>query len=242
MSMTVTERDKKLLGFLAAFIVLLLFFVFVFKPLAEKNKELEKEVGKMQELQSEYGDKASGAQDMLTKEKDTQQMLGNVLARFYPMQQSQDAERMITTLMLNHGLEIQSLSVTMPEIASKMKWYQYSANAKELEGQPAQETETGLSLYAARITCVAEGDEQSLWDLVDEISVSYPAISIVSTEWYTSEKPVAAAAMQETDEKKAGADGGEKDAEADGGEELSMPKTITTSRLTISFEIFMCNQ
>ena len=38
MNMTVTERDKKLLGFLAAFMVALLFFVAVFRPLSAKNK------------------------------------------------------------------------------------------------------------------------------------------------------------------------------------------------------------
>ena len=69
MNMTVTERDKKLLGFLAAFMVALLFFVAVFRPLSAKNKELDQEVAKMQELQAEYGDKALGAQDMVAKEK-----------------------------------------------------------------------------------------------------------------------------------------------------------------------------
>ena len=38
MNMTVTERDKKLLGFLAAFMVALLFFVAVFRPLSAKIK------------------------------------------------------------------------------------------------------------------------------------------------------------------------------------------------------------
>lgn len=226
MNMTVTERDKKLLGFLAAFMVALLFFVMVFRPLSAKNKELDQEVAKMQELQAEYGDKASGAQDMVAKEKSTSQQLQGVLARFYPMLQSQDAEKMLTTLMLNHGLAVQSLTVTMPEIESDVKWYQYSSDAKQ-QGEAAEQGEEKLlSLYAAKITCVAEGDEKQLWELVDDVSANYPAISISSAEWSVSEKPVEvsqSALEEETDS-------------------LPEQNTVKTNRLTISFEIYMCNQ
>ena len=229
MNMTVTERDKKLLGFLAAFMVALLFFVAVFRPLSAKNKELDQEVAKMQELQAEYGDKALGAQDMVAKEKSTSQQLQDVLARFYPMLQSQDAEKMITTLMLNHGLAVQSLTVTMPEIESDVKWYQYSNDAKQQGEATEQGEEKLLSLYAAKITCVAEGDEKQLWNLIDDISANYPAISISSAEWSVSEKPVAVSQSTLADE-------------TDGMESESTGETVKTNRLTISFEIYMCNQ
>ena len=225
MNMTVTERDKKLLGFLAAFMVALLFFVAVFRPLSAKNKELDQEVAKMQELQAEYGDKALGAQDMVAKEKSTSQQLQDVLARFYPMLQSQDAEKMITTLMLNHGLAVQSLTVTMRDV----KWYQYSNDAKQQGEATEQGEEKLLSLYAAKITCVAEGDEKQLWNLIDDISANYPAISISSAEWSVSEKPVAVSQSTLAEE-------------TDGMESKSTGETVKTNRLTISFEIYMCNQ
>lgn len=249
MNMAVTQRDKKLLGLLAAFFVFAVFFILVFSPLAEKDSKLEKELAKMQEENEEYGSKASGAQEMAVKEQSVQGTLSGVLARYYPMLESQDAERMITTLMINHGLEVQEMSVSMPDSADRIKWYQYSEKAKEQAAASAdtESQETELLLYAARVTCVAEGEKQDLWALVDEVSASYPAISIVSADWSLTnqeeELSTAANTVQEEEMKEEGA--GENVLsdtvrELPGSKEDAGQKT--TDRLTISFEIFMCEQ
>lgn len=264
MNMIITERDKKLLGYLAAFLIAFMFFLLVFKPLAAKNKEIKSELKAATEKEIEFDNKASSAQDMATREEQTKEQLGNVLARYYPMQQSQGAERMVTTLMLNHNMDIQSLSVTMPENASVVKWYQYSGEGKEAEITPpktSEETENVLSLYAARVTCVIEGSDQDLWQLVDDISDHYPAISISSAEWVTTEQPAAepprpvstpepVRQMEEED----GGEIGVEDLDFGDEEEFAEPEpepqpvimpvtqTVKTDRLTISFEIYMCNQ
>lgn len=271
MNMIITERDKKLLGFLAAFIIALMFFLLVFKPLAAKNKQIKSELRAATEQEIEVDNKASGALDMAAKEEQTKEQLGNVLARFYPMQQSQGAERMITTLMLNHNMAIQSLSVTMPETASVVKWYQYTEEGREEAITPsksADEAGNVLSLYTARVTCVIEGSDQDLWQLVDDISEHYPAISISSAEWVTMEQPVAETQRltvtptptPEPELEDESDDEGIEDEEFDvtGDEEfdfaeeeefvepepqvtLPVIQTIKSDRLTISFEIYMCN-
>lgn len=265
MNMIITERDKKLLGFLAAFLIALMFFLLVFKPLAAKNKQIKSELRVATEQEIDFDNKAASAQDMALQEEQTKEQLGNVLARFYPMQQSQTAERMITTLMLNHNMDIQSLTVTMPETASVIKWYQYTEAGREAEITPpksSEETENVLSLYTARVTCVLEGDDQDLWQLVDDISDHYPAISISSAEWVTTEQPVAEPphpiATPEP-EVEAEDEGEEAGAEETGDEDLNpaddeefmelepqvmipTTQTVKSDRLTISFEIFMCNQ
>lgn len=264
MNVMITERDKKLLGFLAAFLIVLAFLMLVFRPLAQKNGELAEEIKTAREQEADFDDKASGALDMADQEEATRQKLGNVLSRFYPMQQSQDAERKVTTLMLNHGLEIQSLTITMPETASVLKWYQYSENGKAAGEIPASQKEGGeasLALYGARVVCVAEGNEQDMWELIDDISDNFPAISIISVEWDTSETidtlqqaQETAPADFETDVEEAEHNGEEAEnsqeeaeEEADEQEEsapwqLSEAETVRTDRLTIGLEIFMCNQ
>lgn len=186
---------------------------------------------------------------MAVKEQSVQGTLSGVLARYYPMLESQDAERMITTLMINHGLEVQEMSVSMPDSADRIKWYQYSEKAKEQAAASAdtESQETELLLYAVRVTCVAEGEKQDLWALVDEVSASYPAISIVSADWSLTnqeeEISTAANTVQEEGIKEEGA--GENVlsdtvGELPGSKEDAGQKT--TDRLTISFEIFMCEQ
>ncbi len=267
MNVIVTDRDKKLLGFLAAFLIALAFFVLVFRPLGQKNSQLAEETKIAREEKSEFDSKASDALTMADKEEETRQQLDSVLARFYPMQQSQSAEKKVTTLMLNHGLEIQSLTVTMPENANVLKWYQYSENAKAAEEIPASEEEGEeviLSLYGARVVCVAEGDEQDMWELIDDISDNFPAISIVSVEWDLARVQSAAqqpvenmvaeqqeeAADEESEADEAQAEESEVDeaqADEEEAEEEIIPQqleteTVRTDRLTIGLEIFMCNQ
>ncbi|MCM1126297.1 MAG: type II secretion system protein M [Lachnospiraceae bacterium] len=266
MNMVITERDKKLLGILAAFLIALMFFLLVFKPLAAKNKQIKSELRVTTEQEADFDNKASSAQDMALKEEQTKEQLRNVLARYYPMQQSQGAERMVTTLMLNHNMSIQSLSVTMPETSTVVKWYQYSEAGREAEITPkgSDETEVLLPLYTARVTCVIEGSDQDLWQLVDDISEHYPAISISSAEWVTTEQPVAETPRPtpvptpepELDEEETDFD---MDEDGEAGEEdldlweeeftepepqvvMPVTQTVKSDRLTISFEIYMCNQ
>lgn len=267
MNMIITERDKKLLGFLAAFLIVLMFFLLVFKPLAAKNRQIKSELRAATEREIEFDNKASSAQDMAAKEDQTKEQLGSVLARFYPMQQSQEAERMVTTLMLNHNMTIQSLAVTMPETASVVKWYQYTEAGREAEITPsksADEADTVLSLYTARVTCVIEGSDQDLWQLVDDISEHYPAISISSAEWVTMEQPAAEPARPAAEPKpepkteSGNEEAGDEDFDfadeefaepepeefAEPEPQVIMPvtQTVKSDRLTISFEIYMCNQ
>lgn len=264
MNMIITERDKKLLGFLAAFIIALMFFLLVFKPLASKNKQIKSDLRVATEQENEVDNKAAGAQDMAAREEQVKEQLGNVLARFYPMQQSQEAERMITILMLNHNMSIQSLSVTMPETASVVKWYQYTEEGREEAITPsksADETGDTLSLYTARITCVIEGSDQDLWQLVDDISEHYPAISISSAEWVTTEQPMAEqqrpTATPTPEPEPEDEVIGDEEFELTGDEEFELAEeefvepepqtvlpviqTVKSDRLTISFEVYMCN-
>ena len=122
MNMTVTESDKKLLSFLAAFLLAIAFIFFVFRPLTEKNKALEKEISEAKQQEISIDMSASLSEDMSQTEQAVREQMTGVLQRFYPMLQSQDAGNMVTVLMLNHSLQIQNMQITMPEKASNLKW------------------------------------------------------------------------------------------------------------------------
>lgn len=194
MNMTVTESDKKLLSLLAAFILGILFIFFVFIPLSEKNSKLEKEIEEAKQQEMSMDMSAALAGDMAVTEQTVREQMTQVLQCFYPTLQSQQAENMVTILMLNHRLQIQNLSITMPEKASNLKWYQYSVNANPMvpdealnENSETAGNDSGFGVYTARVTCTAEGDRNDLMAFVDDISDNYPAISILSAEWSTLE-------------------------------------------------------
>lgn len=218
MKMTVSENDKKILSYLVAFLIAILFSLIVFRPLLVKNSQLRKELSTTKVELKNAERKRTNNEDMEKQEAQMTEKAKETLARFYPMLQSQSAEQMVTTLLLNHNLQIQSVNITMPETSNELTWYQYSENAQPQEEESEEEN---MRLYAARIICVADGDSEDLWKLIDDISINYPAISIAGAEWSATEKIV-----EETQE----------------DSENVVSKTVRTDRLTLNLEIFMCNQ
>lgn len=182
MNMTITESDKRLLSFLAAVLLLLLLVFLVLRPLADKNSDLKRQItaAKDQEVVMDLG--AALAEDAGTVEEETGEQLEETLKRYYQNLQSQDAEKMVTTLLLNHRMQIKNLTVTMPDTKSDLKWYQYSEKAAtEIVGEEKIEGQTGI--YAVRVLGGAEGSRADMLALLTDISENYPAISIAAVEW-----------------------------------------------------------
>ena len=181
MNMTITESDKRLLSFLAAVLLLLLLAFLVLRPLADKNSDLKRQItaAKDQEVVMDLG--AALAEDAGTVEEETGEQLEETLKRYYQNLQSQDAEKMVTTLLLNHRMQIKNLTVTMPDTKSDLKWYQYSEKAAtEIAGEEKIEGQTGI--YAVRVLGGAEGSRADMLALLTDISENYPAISIAAVE------------------------------------------------------------
>lgn len=182
MNMTITESDKRLLSFLAAVLLLLMLAFLVLRPLADKNSDLKRQItaAKDQEVVMDLG--AALAEDAGTVEEETGEQLEETLKRYYQNLQSQDAEKMVTTLLLNHRMQIKNLTVTMPDAKSDLKWYQYSEKAAtEIAGEEKIEDQTGI--YAVRVLGGAEGSRADMLALLTDISENYPAISIAAVEW-----------------------------------------------------------
>lgn len=229
MNFTISESDRKLLSILAALVLAIAFFILVFQPLNRRNQQLQKEISEVKEQENAMNVAASLAGDMVKQEQEAKNALDEILICFYPMLQSQEAENMITVLMLNHSLQIQNMSITAEGTPSTLQWYQYSGNATaqmpaESQSQTSAITDN-FGIYTIRLNCTAEGNKENLMALVDDISVNYPAISILGTEWSVVEK--------RTETTQSGTN--EEDSEI----QIPVTRTETTGSLTISLEIFM---
>lgn len=182
MNMTITESDKRLLSFLTAVLLLLLLVFLVLRPLADKNSDLKRQITAAKDQEVVMGLGAALAEDAGTVEEETGEQLEETLKRYYQNLQSQDAEKMVTTLLLNHRMKIKNLTVTMPDTKSDLKWYQYSEKAAtEIAGEEKIEGQTGI--YAVRVLGGAEGSRADMLALLTDISENYPAISIAAVEW-----------------------------------------------------------
>lgn len=229
MNMTITESDRRLLSVLAALILAIAFVLLVFRPIMQRNEQLQKEISQVKEQENAMNIAASLSEDMIRQEQDAKNALDEILVCFYPMLQSQEAENMLTVLMLNHSLQIQNMSIVVEETPSTLQWYQYANNVSQQTSAEAQSSDTAAAdnfgIYTIRLTCSAEGSRENLMALVDDISVNYPAISILSTEWSVVERQA-----------QAGQSGESEDAN---GMQTPVARTETTGGLMISLEIYM---
>lgn len=184
MNMTITESDKKILGYLAAFLIVFFSAILIFRPLLIKNEELRKKLSVAAVEVKSAQRKQSSIEEIREQETQTLQQTKETLARFYPILESQEAEKMATTLLLNHHLQIQSLQVSMPEASENLESYFYAEEEAALdESEEEEEMEETLHLNTIRIYCVADGSKEDVWKLLDDLSENYPAISIAGAEW-----------------------------------------------------------
>lgn len=239
MNIVITQRDKKLLSYLIAFVVLIGFAFLVFKPLWDGNKQLEGEI-ELAKTQADYElSQETVAATMQKTAAETQVQLQSSLERYYPMLQSQEIESILTQLMLYYGDQIQSLTIAMPQKAADLEWYQYADATQASTGEvPAEEIEQStFAVYAARVSCLIEGDRNNLQELVDTIAFKCPAMSITSLEWTYDD---VAAPVEAESEEVAEADE-ENEAEV---EPQSKPATITVheDKLSLNLEIYMCDR
>ena len=180
-TMEITERDKKLLLFMAFFVIVLGFGFFIIRPLSQADAELKIELENQQELMME-----EAAKD------------------FYPVMKSQEIDRLLTGIVVGKGLESRQMTITMPQSELKLEPYYASAaaaedsmaqsaaqGASEEDGSTAQATETVFTgIYAAQVQMTIRGNRVTMQQMVDELTRNYPSIRITSAGWGTENNSI----------------------------------------------------
>ena len=175
-----TERDKTLLSAMAIAILLVVLGWFVFKPLVEQNIELNKHAAELESQRADAQDKLS----MLENERNlNDSMMQQYLAAtdsFYPMMQSTEIDRLLTSMVLGRGLAAVNLSITMPQDLTDVKPYQYSVDGVQTQDDSA---DTASGVYAATVSMSISGSKADLQQFIDTLYTDAPAIRIVSYAW-----------------------------------------------------------
>lgn len=128
-----TERDKKLLVFLASFLIIVGFAVLVFLPGMEKIDALNLEVDEAVETQQEMEIKVASLLQMNKNYEDTADQYQKAVKDFYPLMKSQEVDRLLTEIVLKCGLTATQLNIVMPGEPVVLTPYVGSALALEEE-------------------------------------------------------------------------------------------------------------
>lgn len=199
-TMEITERDKKLLLFMAIFVIVLGFGFFVIRPLSQADAQLQIELESQQELMMETQQKLIMLPAMESSLEKTQEELEEAAKDFYPVMKSQEIDRLLTGIVVDKGLESRQLTITMPKGELQLDPFYASAAAAEEsmaqaasgeDGSTAQAAETVFTgIYAAQVQMTIRGSRVTMQQMVDELTRNYPSIRITSAGWGTENSSV----------------------------------------------------
>ncbi len=185
MTLKLTERDKKLLVFLAAFVIVVGLGFGVFYPLLEKNQEKAEALAeaKLERLEKER--KSSMLGDMRTKVDSMKEELSDTQKSFYEITPSMGIDKMLTGMALSYGLEVRDLDIVMPETGDYTSLTGYAEILLKLVSQNGGGDGASVysGAYTADITMIMKGGREGLQSMLDACAAQEPKLRISEFYW-----------------------------------------------------------
>ena len=198
-----TQRDKKLLGFLAIVIVLFVFIRLLIMPQMERYFDLDTEIELAELEKHEMNLKMVSVEGTRKRNEELKEELQVASEPYYSMQTSQEIDREITGIFLQYGVNIVNLSITMPSGPSELKIYAGWENisGEMMQGQmdagkvdmqdktdaagKTMQNQMNLpkdvvqdQVYAADVVVKCTGTRAQMTEMIDFITRENPAIFV----------------------------------------------------------------
>ena len=189
MNLTVTERDKKLLGLTACLAILAVFGVYLIRPALAEQEALEGEYEAALQKQQEYQaqiDARAALDDSIAQNEAALKTAGEP---YYPAGlETRQMDDIITGLALKNGLFPQSLTLTeaVPGAVSAYLAMQEQADGSASPAEGADQTgeasdapQTG-GVYIGTATLSAQGDVSCWLRFLDEVERSCKGLRVTN--------------------------------------------------------------
>ncbi|MCP1101917.1 hypothetical protein M2454_000710 [Aequitasia blattaphilus] len=194
---TITEKDKKLLSFLACFVIVTILGFFVVWPIWSKGFEKGEQVQQEEMVKGEMEGRIARHQAVQKNLGKKEAEVAKVQEEFYPLMESQDIDKAITKMVIDRGLRIEDMQIEMPtdplwvipfqdsQMAQSVKAAEEAAAA---EAEDSSETDTyeeedavtadkpegaitqTKEVYGAKVKLTVAGSVDGFWNLIDGIS------------------------------------------------------------------------
>ena len=190
MNLTVTERDKKLLGLTACLAILAVFGVHLIRPALAEQEALGGEYEAARQKQQEYQaqiDARAALDDSIAQNEAALKTAGEP---YYPGGlETRQMDDIITGLALKNGLFPQSLTLTeaVPGAVSAYLAMQEQADGSAAPAEAADETgeasdapQTDGGVYIGTATLSAQGDVSCWLRFLDEVEHSCKGLRVTN--------------------------------------------------------------
>lgn len=194
MTLKVTERDKKLLVFLAIFVVVVGLGAGVILPLLSKSQELREELTQAQLVQTEKEQKVLSLSTMEKRKKEAEASLEEMKKEFYGVMQSKDIDKMLTEMALSNGVVVNEMDIAMPSLGEYTQLTDYSkmliaAALNNEEGtQDKEEAPSYGGVYTAQVEMTMTGGRVPLQAVLDNCASQEPKMRIAEFLWQADKK------------------------------------------------------
>lgn len=182
MQLQMTERDKKLIVFLAIFVILVAGGYWGVYPAVKGIIAVNEQIADARALRELNEVKIAQAPLIEAENQNMKGDLSDLRGDFFPMMTSAQVDRYLTGLILDYGLYAYDLDIAMPTAEAQVEPYQYSKKAAEAAAQQetaaAASSETGMELEhtGADDTQSAELSPETI--LPEDISTGIYAVAV----------------------------------------------------------------
>ena len=182
MTITITERDKKLLYFCGIAVFLFFFVRFLFLPALDSMQHAEESLQTAEEARSEMELTIVQSPAAALQVQQSEEALRSAAAAFYPALKSDALDALITGIELNHHLTPLSLTISAPVpvpggggVADAFHWNDILAPMQPPVWDSAADAEY---LCSAAVSFRAQGSRADFAALLDDLAANYPAIEL----------------------------------------------------------------
>ncbi|MBQ8923957.1 MAG: hypothetical protein IJ053_04095 [Lachnospiraceae bacterium] len=247
MKVEMTERDKKLLVFLSIFVIVVCIGYWGIYPVVKDIGEINTKIQEEEDLKDLNEFKVSQLPLIEGETADMEEKIAEVKETYYDIMDSSEVDKYFTNMVLDFGLYSYDLSISMPNDTTDLEPYQYSRKAlgmpdeeyygedtssedllslddDEEDSEDLFEDEDNYSttgIYTVGITMKLGGTETDLIEFIDYLSGIDKKLRVVNYSW-SEERSIQYG--------------------SDSEDELGDFEIVTNKTLTISLEIYMCEE
>lgn len=188
MTTKLTNRDKKLLVFLAVFLLVVGLGGGVILPLLEKNRSVGEKAAEAQLVKLERERKVAAVASAEKAKEKEKERYSEIKKEFSDVVPSREIDKMLTEEALARGVTITNMSISMPETESDTVLTDYSEMLEErLQGvkkETGEEEETAFAgLGTAKADLTMSGSRTALQQVLDSYAAAEPKIRIADFLW-----------------------------------------------------------
>ena len=210
MQMQMTEKDKKLIVFLAIFVILVAGGYWGIYPVVSNIFSVQEQIEDEQVLMDENMLKVAQAPLYSVDNDQIEAEMATLKESFFPVMSSAQVDKYMTGLILDYQLYAYDLSISMPQEEAANEPYQFSEKAVLEETEefvdsqadmqadssvdisedddfmsetPVFEEDVATGIYKVGVTVRVGGDKANIQRMIDDLSLSKQKLHLISYNW-----------------------------------------------------------